>query len=64
MSLPVEQRLADALAECERLRAENQQLRERQGLPPVEAAAQSTDDTVEFNPTAATVTSKSGPDEK
>ena len=64
MSLPVEQQLAAALAECERLRAENQQLRERQGLPQVEAAAQSTDDTVEFNSTPATVTSKSSSDEK
>jgi regulator of replication initiation timing len=42
VSLPVEQRLADALAECERLRGENQQLRERLVLPLVEAAAQST----------------------
>ena len=64
MSLPVEQRLADALAECERLRAENQQLRERLGLPQVEAAAQSTANTVEFNSTVAAVTSKSSPDEK
>ena len=64
MSLPVEQQLAAALAECERLRAENQQLRERQGLPPVETAAQSTANTVEFNSTSATVTSKSGSDEK
>ena len=64
MGLPVEQQLAAALAECERLRAENQQLREHQGLPQVEAAAQSTDDTVEFNSTPATVTSKSSSDEK
>lgn len=64
MSLPVEQQLAAALAKCERLRAENQQLRERQGLPQVEAAAQSTDDTVEFNSTPATITSKSSSDEK
>ena len=64
MSLPVEQQLAAALAECDRLRAENQQLRERQGVPQVEAAAQSTDNTVEFNSTPATVTSKSSSDEK
>ena len=57
MSLSVEQQLAAALAECERLRTENQQLRERQGLPPVvEAAAQPTDDTAEFNSTPVTVT--------
>jgi regulator of replication initiation timing len=47
--LSVEQQLAAALAECERLRAENQQLRERQGLSQVETVAQSTDDTPEFN---------------
>jgi hypothetical protein len=64
VSLPVEQQLSDALAECERLRAENQQLRERRGLLRVEAAAQSTDDTVEFNSTPAPVTSKSSSDEK
>ena len=64
MSLPFEQRLADTLAECERLRAENQQLRERLGLPQVEAAARLTNNTVEFDSTAATVTSKSGPNEK
>lgn len=64
MSFSVEQRLAAALAECERLRTENQQLRERQGLPQVEAAAQPTDDTAEFNSTPVTVTSKSSSDEK
>ena len=64
MSLSVEQQLAAALAECERLRTENRQLRERQGLPQVEAAAQPTDDTAEFNSTPATVTSKSSSDEK
>ena len=65
MSLSVEQQLAAALAECERLRAENRQLRERQGLPQVvETAAQSTANTVEFNSAVAVVTSKSGSDEK
>ena len=64
MSLPIEQRLAAALEECERLRAENQLLRERQGLPQVESAAQSTGGTVEFNSTPAAVASKSGSDEK
>jgi superfamily II DNA or RNA helicase len=64
VSFSVEQRLADALAECERLRVENQQLRERCGLPQVETAAQSTANTVEFDSTSATVTSKSSSDEK
>lgn len=64
MSLPVEQQLAAALAECERLHVENQQLRERQGLPQVQAAAKSNDDTAEFNCTLATVTSKSSSDKK
>jgi superfamily II DNA or RNA helicase len=64
VSLPIEQRLAGALGECERLRAENQQLRERLGLPQAEAAAQSTDGGVAFNSIVAAVTSKSGPDEK
>ncbi len=65
MSLPIDQRLAAALAECEQLRAaENQQLRERQGLPQVESAAQSTGGTVEFNSTPAAVASKSSSDEK
>jgi superfamily II DNA or RNA helicase len=65
VSLSVEQQLAAALAECERLRTENQQLRERKGLPSVvETAAQSTTSTVEFNSTVAVVTSKSSSDEK
>jgi superfamily II DNA or RNA helicase len=64
VSSPIEQRLADALAECERLRADNQQLRGRLGLPQAEAAAQTTGNTVEFNSTVATVTSKSSADEK
>ena len=64
MSLSIEQRLADALGECEQLRAENQQLRERLGLPQTEVAAQSTNCGVEFNSTLAAVTSKSGADEK
>jgi hypothetical protein len=56
--------LADALGECERLRTENQQLRERLGLPQSEAADQSTNSGIEFNTTAAMVTSKSSADEK
>jgi hypothetical protein len=57
-------RLADALAECERLRRENHDLRKRLELPPAETAAQSTANIVEFNSTMATVTSKSSSDEK
>ena len=57
-------RLADALAECERLRQENYDLRKRLELPLVESATQSTASTFEFNSTVAVVTSKSGPDEK
>jgi len=64
VSSPIEQRLAAALAECEQLRAENQQLREHLGLPQAEAAAQSTDDTIEFKSILAKVTSKSSSDEK
>ncbi len=64
MSSLIEQRLADALGECERLRAENQQLRERLGLPQAEAAAQSTNSGGEFNSTVAAIISKSCPDEK
>ena len=57
-------RLADALAECERLRQENYDLRKRLELPLVESATQSTASTFEFNSTVAVVTSKSSPDEK
>jgi regulator of replication initiation timing len=64
VSLSIEQRLADALGECERLRSDNQQLRERLGLPQAEAAAQATGNIVEFSSTVATVTSKSGADER
>ena len=64
MSLPVEHRLAEVLAECERLRAENQQFRKRLGLSLVEAIAQSTNSSDEFESTVVTVTSKSSPEEK
>jgi len=57
-------RLADALAECERLRQENHDLRKRLEIPLVGTAAQSNANTVEFNSTSASVTSKSSPDEK
>ena len=39
-SMPVEQRLADALAEYDRLQEENRQLRERLGLPQTDTTIQ------------------------
>ena len=57
-------KLADALAECERLRQENHDLRKRLELPLVETSAQSNANIVEFNSTVAVVTSKSSSDEK
>ena len=57
-------KLADALAECERLRQENHDLRKRLELPLVETLAQSNANIVEFNSTVAVVTSKSSSDEK
>jgi len=53
-------KLAQALAECERLRMENRQLRERLGIPPVETAVQ----IVPECSAQVTVTAKSNPDEK
>ena len=61
--MSIEQRLAEALAECERLRAENRRLREpfgisdAQTLPPL-VALQSP------SATTATVNAKSSPEEK
>ncbi|HEX3628241.1 MAG TPA: hypothetical protein VH280_22765 [Verrucomicrobiae bacterium] len=53
-------RLAEALAECERLREENRQLRERMGIPQKEAAPSlATEPSLPI-----TVTGKSSPDEK
>ena len=61
-SLPVEQKLADALAECERLRAENRDLRYRLGLPESKAAAPTTMPAVVV--AGSTINSKSSPEEK
>jgi hypothetical protein len=53
-------KLAQALAECERLQQENRQLRERLGIPPVDTAVQIASE----SSTQVTVTAKSSPDEK
>ena len=53
-------RLAEALAECERLRQENRQLRGRLGLPVLEIAAPP----AAAPASAGTVTAKSSPEEK
>src|SRR5579859_3772700 len=53
-------KLAQALAECERLQMENRQLRERLGLPSADTAVQIVS---EFS-TQITVTAKSSPEEK
>jgi len=54
---PTDSKLAQALSECERLRVENRQLRERLGIPPVETAVQ----IVSESSTQVTVTAKSSP---
>jgi hypothetical protein len=59
MSAP-DSKLAQALAECERLKEENRQLRERLGIPRIETAAQP----VSESNTPVTVTAKSSPDKK
>jgi hypothetical protein len=56
----IDSKLAQALAECERLQMENRQLREQLGIPSVDAAVQ----IVSESSTQVTVTSKSRPDEK
>ena len=53
-------KLAQALAECERLQVENRQLRERLGIPPVDTAVQ----IVSESSTQVTLTAKSSPEEK
>src|SRR5580698_5540581 len=62
MSAPdsTDSKLAQALAECERLQEENRQLRERLGIPRIETLAQP----VSAPNTQVTVTAKSSPDEK
>ena len=57
-------RLAEAVAECERLREENRQLRQRFGLSLIEAEIPLLNDLVTSGSTAAAVTCKSTPDDK
>jgi len=57
-------KLAEALAECERLREENRQLKQRFGLSPIEAEIPLLNGIATSGSTAATVTSKSTPDDK
>jgi len=57
-------KLAEALAECERLREENRQLKKRLGLPPIKAEVPTPNTSAESNFTEAKVTSKSTPDDK
>src|ERR1017187_6411512 len=57
-------KLAEALAECERLREENRQLRQRFGLSPIEAENPLLNGIATSGSIAATVTSKSTPDDK
>lgn len=61
--MPIEQKLADALAECQRLREENQQLRECLNLPATATPTQSVlAESDPINPVI--VTAKSSPEEK
>ena len=62
-SEPTDSSLAEVLAECERLRAENRQLKERLGIPQAESTAPFTPPQAVPTPQAE-VTSKSSPDEK
>ncbi|MGH7943181.1 MAG: TOTE conflict system archaeo-eukaryotic primase domain-containing protein [Limisphaerales bacterium] len=61
-SMFVEQKLADALSECERLRAENRDLRNRLRLPRTEASVST--DALVAPPAGAAINSKSSPEEK
>lgn len=61
-STPMEQKLADALAECDRLREENRQLRDRLGMPTEKKPAQP--NSAPSTTGASAINSKSSPDEK
>ena len=62
-SQPADSRLAEVLVECERLRDENRQLKERFGIPQVELTAPFTPPQAAPIPQGE-VTSKSSPDQK
>jgi hypothetical protein len=57
-------KLAEVLAECERLREENRQLKQRLGFPPIEAEIPLLNGIATSGLTEAAVTSKSTPDGK
>jgi hypothetical protein len=61
-STPIEQKLAEALAECDRLRVENLQLRDRLGMP-IEKRPAQPNSTPSTNGASA-INSKSNPEEK
>jgi superfamily II DNA or RNA helicase len=60
----IEQKLADALAQCERLREENRQLRERVGLPQIETQHLQSPSSVITPVAAVAVNAKSRSEEK
>ncbi len=64
VSHPTDPKLAEALAECERLREDNRQLRQRLGLPLIKTEIPSPNDIAKSGFAEATVTSKSTPDDK
>jgi superfamily II DNA or RNA helicase len=59
-----ESKLAEALAECERLREENRRLREDVGLPPIDTPVPAPTGRAQSGVAALPVTSKSSPEEK
>src|SRR5258706_11381607 len=63
-SVPTDSRLAEALAECQRLREENRQLKRRFGLSPIEAEIPLLKGVATSGSAQATVTSKSTSDDK
>ena len=62
-SLSIEQKLADALAECDQLREQNRQLRQRLGISEAETSIQPAS-TQAKNIASGSVNSKSAPEEK
>lgn len=60
----IEAKLAQALAECERLREENRQLKQRLGIVPVAAVVSTSKIDIKSTCASAAITSKSNPEEK